>query len=359
MKKIITAIGDKYLNERLKEQNFEVLGKDIQYIEGVFEKLELQKDVNVIIISSKLIKENKYKEFIYKINLTNKNIKLIFILESINNKLIKYLKNKNIKYYYKIKNERNLKHLIKYLHITNIKLNKTLKKEKYIKKHKSNCRIITVTGINGVGKTVFTTFFSKINKDKILIIDLDKERNSLHIFYNVNKKYVKTNKINNYIKQNTIIRINKNTDLLINVNLKNNKETINNILNKYKKKYNYIVIDVGTYIKHYLLRNILNKSNTIIFLTEGNLLQIKKSKSLLDLYLNNWKIQKENFRIILNKKNKNTIHNQIIKNSLYNISILGEIQYNVNFDNLINNRFKNLMLYPKIIKKYKKIIDKI
>ena len=58
MKKIITAMADKYLNEKLKNEEFNVIGKDIQYIEWVFEQLEIKKEINVIIISTKLIKEN-------------------------------------------------------------------------------------------------------------------------------------------------------------------------------------------------------------------------------------------------------------------------------------------------------------
>ena len=41
MKKIITAVNNPNLNEKLKNENYiEVIGKDIQYKEGILEFLE-------------------------------------------------------------------------------------------------------------------------------------------------------------------------------------------------------------------------------------------------------------------------------------------------------------------------------
>ena len=45
--KILTAIGDPYINERLNEyENIEVIGKDIQYQEGILEILEIREDID-------------------------------------------------------------------------------------------------------------------------------------------------------------------------------------------------------------------------------------------------------------------------------------------------------------------------
>ena len=44
--KIITAIGDPYINEKLKNiENCQVEGKDIQYQDGIIEVLEDRKSV--------------------------------------------------------------------------------------------------------------------------------------------------------------------------------------------------------------------------------------------------------------------------------------------------------------------------
>ena len=356
MKKIITAIGEKKLNEALKKEKFEVLGKDIQYIEGIFEQLEVIPNVDTIIVSNKLFLDNKYNKFIYRINLINKNIKLIFILENKETEIIKYLKNKNIKYYFN--NSKNyIKYLISYLKVNNIKLNRNIKGKFLKNKNNNSCKVIIVTGVNGVGKTFFTSIFSKVKKEKLLIIDLDKEQNSLHILYKVNKvkKKSKTKSENKSMIENRIMKTSNNSDLLTGVNVKND---IKNIINKYKRSYDYIIIDLGTFFKSYMIKQLFKNSNKIIFVTEGNMLQIKKSKKLLDFYLKNWNISKEKFSIVLNKKNKNTIHTKIIKNNLYNINILGEIKFDLSYENIINNHL-NLILYPQIVKEYKKIIDKI
>ena len=349
MKKIITAIGDKYLNERLKKENFKILGKDIQYLEGIFEQLEVQEDVDVIIISTKLVKDNKYKEIIYKINLINKNIKIIFIIERKSNRLIKFLQDRRIKYYFNLNNS-NIKYLINYLNIKNIKLNKKIKLKRYKKGKNKISQVVTITGPNGVGKTTFISILIRIKQDKILIIDLDKSKNSLHILYKVNK--------NKYQNKNNLIKINNNIDLLLYSNIQNNKN-INKIINRYKFQYRYIIVDVDSYIKNSKIRRVLQNSNEIIFMTEGNLLQLKKSKNLLEFYLNNWNINKNKMRILLNKKNKNTIQTKIIKDTLYEINYLGDKNFNHHYDNLINSKLRNLKLNPKIIKEYKKIINKL
>ena len=53
MKKIITAIGDEYINKELKkEENLKIILNDIQYREGVIEVLEEFQDIDFIILNS-------------------------------------------------------------------------------------------------------------------------------------------------------------------------------------------------------------------------------------------------------------------------------------------------------------------
>lgn len=348
MKKVITAIGNEYLNEKLKQEEIKVIGKDIQYIEGVLEQLEIQNDINIIIISTKLINENKYKDIIKKINLINEKIKIIFIIENKNKELINYLKNKKIKYYFNLNN--NISNLIKYLKLENIILNKIIKNKKYIKLNKKTCKIVTITGSSGCGKTIFTGIISKLKKEKILLIDLDNINKSLHILFNVN------NKIKN-INKNKIIKINNNIDFLININLEKNE--IKKIINKYQSKYNYILIDASIYYKNYNVKQILKNSDNILFITEGNILQINKSNKILNYYLKKWNIKKEKINIILNKSNRNTVQKDIMKNIFLEYKFLGEIKFNTCYDSLINNNLNTLIMYPKIINEYKKIINKL
>lgn len=68
MKKIITAIGNNMLNEKLKELGkYEIVGNDISYKEGVIEFLEEKGDIDVLIISELLYGDLDFKEMISKI----------------------------------------------------------------------------------------------------------------------------------------------------------------------------------------------------------------------------------------------------------------------------------------------------
>ena len=68
MKKIITALAEPQLNNELKkEKDFIVIGKDIQYQEGVIEILETEKEVDFLIISEALPGNEKIENLIEKI----------------------------------------------------------------------------------------------------------------------------------------------------------------------------------------------------------------------------------------------------------------------------------------------------
>ena len=54
--KIATAIGDTYINEKLKKiDNIEIVGKDISYQEGVIEILEEKRDIDILILSNNIL----------------------------------------------------------------------------------------------------------------------------------------------------------------------------------------------------------------------------------------------------------------------------------------------------------------
>ena len=82
MKKIVTALGNQILNENLKnEKEFEILGQDIPYQEGIFEIMEEKNEIDYLILSEILPGENNIEKLIEKIKEKNNNIKIIIILE--------------------------------------------------------------------------------------------------------------------------------------------------------------------------------------------------------------------------------------------------------------------------------------
>ena len=91
MNKILTAIGNPEIAEKLgKENNIEIIYKDIQYKEGILEILEKDNKINTIIINEKIPGKIEINLLIENILRTNSKIKIYLIIE---NKNIKIKKN--------------------------------------------------------------------------------------------------------------------------------------------------------------------------------------------------------------------------------------------------------------------------
>ena len=396
--KIITALENPKTNDKLKEETkFEIIGNDIQYQEGVIEILENNLEINLIIISELLPGETGFKKIIEKIKLINKEIEIIAILKDENEELKNYLISKgvfNIFYNNKItineliktinnifnlkkENEineeiENLKKIIlennkpnkktinnniknKYLKIKNKILNKFNIKNK-IKLENNKNKIISIVGTNGIGKSIFSSILAKlINNKKILLIDFDIFNQSINSIFNIKK----TNKNNS---NNLILKANKNIDLLCAVDFlfdekfKVEKNRIKKLLEEYLNKYDLIIIDTTSECFFDYTKEILEKSDLIIFLAGGNLTELKKSKNLLHIYINKWKINKEKINIVFNKEDKNSVDNKILKTLFSDFNILEKIKLNNKFDLIINNNLK--IIDKKIKNKFQKIIEK-
>ncbi|MDO5557123.1 MAG: AAA family ATPase, partial [Clostridia bacterium] len=221
----------------------------------------------------------------------------------------------------------------------------------FIESEKEN-EIITVLGVGGVGKSIFTLNLSntfKEEKNKILIIDFDILNDSLHTILGV-KKYSK--KIKNRIKKNNllekinikelIIKIDKNIDLISGVNIlfdkkyKISSKKIKNILDELKKDYKYILIDTSNECFFDYTKELIINSTKSIFLVEPNLNEIKKAKKLLDFYKNNWRINKEKINIVYNKMSDISISENILENIFDEYNVIGEMKYSKYYNMLIN-----------------------
>ena len=85
----------------------------------------------------------------------------------------------------------------------------------------------------------------------------------------------------------------------------------------------------------------MKNSNYNIFITEANLLEIKKAKNLLNIYINEWNIEQKKFNILFNKYNENAIDISILKNIFSGFSILGKLSINPKYNLMIHQNFKN------------------
>ena len=397
---IITALNNPKLSKKIKEKtNFNIIGTDIQYKEGIIEMLEKNGEIEIAIISENLPGESSFKELIEKIKAINKNIELIVILKEEKEDLKNYLIAKGIFDVYlnneisieeliekineknKIKKEIEINEEIKQLKkiileknkkninikIIKNKLNNIIKKinknkNKKERKEKTNKKIISVIGTGGVGKSSFCTIFAKLfNNKKILIIDFDILNSSINSIFGIKKKRTKNNniKFNNDIKK-LIVKVDKNiemlcaTKILVDEKYKRIKEEFSNVLLELRSKYDLIIIDNSSECFFEYTKEILNKSDDIFFLVEPNIIELKKSRNLLDIYINKWKIKKEKINIIFNKININSIDDKILKMIFLDFKVLGKIKININYNLIINRNFK--FINKKIKKDYLKII---
>ena len=360
MIKIITAMNNPKINDELKnEKNIELICKDIFYKEGILEILENEININYIIINSELPGEIKLNNLIEKILEKNEKIKIIILIkkENKNNfykikndkkdiknnniEIIKDIKNKNIiRIFYK--NEIKIEQLKKYNQIKN---NNENNKEPNNKKIKN--KTIIFFGERQVGKSIIILGITKSiekNNKKILLIELNKKESDLLLILSKNKnnkknliikkqkikKYKKTHKkyLNkNKIKiiQNLIVKINKNIDII------SYKKIINfNIIKKFKKKYEYIFIEINSEKNS---KKIINNIDKKILIIRPNILGIKNAKKIIEKN----KINK--YKIIINNYNKYSINTEIIE-KIFKEKIIGKIKYNQEYDEIINNNFK-------------------
>lgn len=435
MKKIITALLNKTVNEKLKEyKEIDVVMNDIQYKEGIIEALEINPEIEYIILSELLPGEILIKELIEKIKQIKSEIKIIIILEKENKELENYLLAKgNIKIFYnneikineiaeliininqnekleleikklkeiiinkkdnfenkyeiknneennkiintenktliteeekkkieeEIENEFNNNKIINKI-INNIFIKKVINKVKK-QTQNINCKIIIISGISGVGKSFFTVNLSKYlaeQKNNILIIDFDFINNSIQTLFGIKNKTEENIDKNNIEK--LIIKINSKINLISQANLifnKNEEFKILKIIQELKTKYNFIIIDINNYEE--ILNLIKEEISKIIFITESNILQIKKSQNILEKYINKFLIEKEKVFILINKVKNDSLNFNILNKAFQNYNIIGKINFINNYNFIINQNMNNMFLENKIKNQYKNIANKI
>lgn len=248
-----------------------------------------------------------------------------------------------------IKNEINRK----------IKINNNIKKQ-----IKTECKVISVLGSNGVGKSIYSVCMSNYlnnKKNKILIIDFDILNNSIHTILGISKYNKKKN--NKRIINDCIINVDNNISVLTGENIiKKYKKNINYIvklLEILKEKYDYIIIDTSAECFFDINKTIINKSDINIFLLEANLLEITKATKLLEIYNKNWNIDERKIKIVINKYNKNAISMNIIKKLFSDYEIIGKLEMSNIYNNIINKNNKIIFKNYKNNNEYKKINEKI
>ena len=369
MKEIVTAINNPLLNEELKKEKYiKIIGKDIQYKEGIIELLEKNKNIDIIIISENLPGEIEEEALIKKINIINEKIKIIYILEKektekekilnklkindiyYNNKItikeiIKIIKNNEINKEEEMREEiEKLKKIIeekenkeknktkiiklfnKNLIEKNIKKTRKINKKIKVKKqNKISNKIINIIGNKNTGKTTVAILIGNILSKKqknILFIDLDDKKDLTKKILNINYKINKKNnsKIKNKININTKEKINKKIKLN-----KNKIKLYNKKIKKFKNKnINY---RKNKSIKKYLKKFFNKKFNS----PKKRKIKLKKieNKKIKDLKKYRKEIIKIKDRIfLLNKYNEKSLQRKVDINELFFDYIIVDTSYN-------------------------------
>lgn len=324
---ILTSIGNPILNNELRKiKNFNIIKNDIKYENEILIEINKNK-IDYLIINEKIKSKNEFSEIIKNILIINSKIKIIIILK--NKEIEKQITALNIyKIYYE--DNFNLQKLKEDIYSSN---NKEFNNKVKIKKEKDN-KVISVVGISQVGKTYFIIQLLQYLKNiKILIIDCDFKFKDIQIILNS-----KTN-------SNKIFKTNSEIDL-INIDNKKNKNQIKEELNKFKNNYDLIIIDNNYNVFYNFF---LEQSNKIFFLINPDILNINKTKKIIEKNLKKDYIEKT--KIIINKKSLNSLDKKIVEKTFNNFKVGGCI----NYSNLNNKIIEKVLLKKQIIKIIKDI----
>ena len=329
MKNILTAMGNPDLNFKLREiEDLNIKEKDIFYKEGIIEFLEKDNDIDLIILNLQLCKEN-LQEFLN--NLYKYNTEIFLVLDGNEIDLNLNSQNKdNIKFFF---HEDDIISFFTNSNYENISLEN-------ISEHK---KVISVLGSNGVGKTIFSSFFGKYlaHENKVLIIDFNIYSNDLKILFDIKKQS------NSYELNDLIFKVNKNLYILnglkylFNENNKIDSYKVKEIIDKLKNSFEYIIIDTSSEIYLKYVKTIFSNTDYNIFIVEPNILQIKKAKELLEVYLLDFELDINKTGILINKNNMTSIDSSILNNVFEEFKILGKINYNPKVNSYINTYTKN------------------
>ncbi len=347
MRKILTAIGNPRFHKKLKEmEDYQVLGDDITKDEELIEILEREENVEFLFLCSGIITHYKVDEFIKIIRKLQVDINIIFFQgENVESSL---KEDDNLKIY------------------TSFQLDWKFLEEIFQKAMRKsiqtcNSKVIAISGASGVGKSTFSTFLAKNVEDrniKTLLIDFDLEENQIRTLLKIKKQPQYAGNI-----KELIINVAKNFDVLCHLDCVFSKKDemnyfeIQEIINQLKEEYDLILIDTSSKLENEYTKRIFYNSDKVIFLLEPNILGVKKSKNMLEVIENDWKIDNSKINMVLNKSNMYQISDAILQELFPEIELVGKMRYMDSYNLMINKSVDKREIRREYEKIYRRIYN--
>lgn len=402
MKRIITAMGNSILNNELRKYaKYDVLFEDVFCQDILLSKME-KSEYDVLIISGLLQGQWNLEEFVEKIRKKNNIVRVIVVTDEIDSTTKKILEKNNVLDIFidstveiqniidAIDREENIRK--KYEMINENIAEYSLEKGE-VSQHEINCEnnykfivekavqkqeVIAVSGINGSGKSTIAVNLCKSlsskSDAKILLIDLDTLNGNVDEILNIDRfpaniemiidedkksginyacELIMKNRFDANVFDELVIEaggfdvLTGNTSLHYCQNILK-EEYYENILKCAKEKYDFIIIDTSSNIFIDSTKWALQIATKILFVMESNYLSIKKMQQFINIITNIWGIWKQKIEIIVNKKNKNFIDNEVIIQISDGLKIAGEIKLNEEDDLLSYEKIlSNINYIPK------------
>ena len=197
---------------------------------------------------------------------------------------------------------------------------------------------------------------------KILIIEINSKTQDIKILKNKQNNNEEKNDIKNIYEKfyneekqnNKIIEIKKTLHLFSTKGEEKSEIEILKQIKMWKENYDVILIDIEKYFT-----SIFEEIDKIIFLTEANVLQIKKSKIYLEENIKKYKIEQDKINIVFNKVAKDAFSINILKNALKEYNLLGKVNNINNCNILVNHNMNQTYLQNNIKMQYQKIANEI
>ena len=373
--KIITATGNPKINERLKQETeYEVIGKDIQYQEGILEALEEISDIEGIVLSNNLIEEIEFNLLISKIIDINKNIEIIVFLKEKDEEIEIFLNSKKIYKIYYLDNYESFFTNLNNKKIYNLDISKNIEdlkkiiyeeREQNIVKSLENKKediIISFAGSYGVGKSLISILFAKYlsKKGKVVLIDCDFVNKSINTILGtckIPKDNDKKDVLSSIFKYKENLYILSSMENFINSFDLVEYSSFLNVLNIIKEKFDFIVIDTSSDFLKSKRNIIFTISSEIVFLIEPNLSEVKKANMYLEKIVKDYEIEESKINIIFNKTNKYKINEKVLNEIYSEKNIIGNIPYNEKCNFIINKNVvryedRDEKIFEKILKNY-------